>query len=334
MRRLPPFGRTVCAAVLTGALLLGPATVTSPSAALPAASQIWAPAVNEPAEAVRRAIAEYPWPQQEDRPQRRNAASPRSDGDSAGRLAQNQADQRTQENAAEGRSRMPHDGRAGRDRMHLNPAGPVDCSAQPCVALTFDDGPVQQTRQILEALDSVSARASFFMLGSMVAQNPDITAEVAAAGHQIGSHGWSHTAFDELTPAELAEELDRTAEAIQGATGTAPTLVRPPFGTTNPQINAALGAPVILWDTDSGDWRHQDAEQTLTTVAERVAPGSIVLLHDLQPSTAEAVPQLLDRLLADGYALVTVAEILGHSGQPGQVYQSGLAPRGEDRPQG
>lgn len=307
MRHLPLIARSACAGLLACVLLAGWPASTGPSAAVPVSTAVWVQAVNSHTGAVREAVADYPWSEQmHDHQQRADSEGSRSS------------------------RRDPGSGGPRSDAPELtrNPSGPVDCAQVKCVALTYDDGPVPPTEEILTALAEVNGRATFFVSGEMAQARPDVLRATAEQGHEIGNHGWSHTDFTELTAAEHAEEIRRTAEAVQAATGQRPTLVRPPFGSTSREVNAAAGGPVILWNTDSEDWRHHDAHRTHSTVMQRVEPGSIVLLHDLQPTTADATPALLRDLLAQGYHLVTVSEILGHSGQPGQVYQSGLAPDG------
>ncbi len=206
-----------------------------------------------------------------------------------------------------------------------NPSGPVNCAEVNCVALTFDDGPVPNTRAVLTALEAVNGRATFFMTGHMAAAHPLIASQVTAAGHEVANHGWSHTNFTELTPEQLADEITRTADAVESASGVRPRLVRPPYGATTEQINRQVGGPMIMWDVDSRDWATRNAAETHAQVIEQVQPGSIVLLHDLHASTAQAVPAIVADLLAEGYHLVTVSEIIGH-GADGQVYRRGMSP--------
>lgn len=207
-----------------------------------------------------------------------------------------------------------------------NPAGPVNCAAVRCVALTFDDGPASSTHRVLAALAEVNARATFFMTGQMATTNPGTAAEVAAAGHELGNHGYSHTDFTELSSSELRSELSRTAAAIESATGVQPVMARPPYGSVNTEVNQTAGLPMIMWSVDSRDWQHRSAADTHRRVLDEVEPGAIVLMHDLEDSTADAVPLIVRDLLAKGYHLVTVSELLGHSGEPGQVYHHGLRP--------
>ncbi len=306
VRPLPLLLRAACTALAAMLLLLGAAAAPIPGTAKlvhTASTHIWQEAVNDRTQYLRSSIAAYPWAEQ------------------TAQLRQQKDYDDAEESTVAEVSEPPRT-----PRLVRNPAGPVDCTQVPCVALTFDDGPVPNTRKVLTALSEVDARASFFMTGQMAATYPEIAAEVAAAGHEVGNHGWSHTDFTNLSDAQLRSELDRTAEAIEQAAGIRPRMARPPYGALDSRVRAASGLPMIKWGTDSRDWQHKSAAETHQRVLENVSPGDIVLLHDLEASTAEAVPLILRDLLAEGYHLVTVSEILGQPGQPGEVYHSGQKP--------
>lgn len=316
VRPLPLLTRSVSAAAAATIMLFSmSASLLTPPADLESSAsvEIWSHTVNEQTEHMRQAVAEFPWAAQSEQLRRYSESQT---GDSAAE----ETDQGTQSPG----ERVPTP--ATEPVFVENPSGPVDCAEVRCVALTFDDGPVPNTRPILDALAEVDARASFFMTGQMASTNPGIAADVAAAGHDLGNHGWSHTDFTELSDDELDSELSRTAEAVEAATGIRPSMVRPPYGSLNAQVRQTAELPMIMWSTDSRDWDHRSAAQTHQQVLDKVAPGDIVLLHDLEASTAEAVPLILRDLLAKGYHLVTVSEILGGPGEAGQVHDSGLSP--------
>jgi peptidoglycan/xylan/chitin deacetylase (PgdA/CDA1 family) len=192
-----------------------------------------------------------------------------------------------------------------------------------CVALTFDDGPGDYTAALLDGLAARGVHATFFVLGSQVVKYPDVVARMAAEGHTIGNHSWLHPKLTNLSVEEAGWQIDATTDAVQQITGTAPTLVRPPYGASNDTVLAVLAArgdASILWSVDTEDWRNRDAGIT-TQRALATAPGAIILMHDIHPSTIQAVPGIIDQLQAAGYTLVTVPELLGPT-TPGQVYRS------------
>jgi len=199
----------------------------------------------------------------------------------------------------------------------------VDCHAVKCIALTFDDGPGPYTAELLDDLARHSAHATFFVLGQHVAADPDIVRAEVAAGHEVGNHSWSHPQLTKLTSTAVARQLSRTDDAIDQATGGTPTLFRPPYGLVNDAVRREGGRPVVLWDRDTEDWKVRDADKVATNVVETARPGDIVLMHDIHPTTVQAVPRILDELAARGFHFVTVSDLLaGTTLEPGRSYFS------------
>jgi peptidoglycan/xylan/chitin deacetylase (PgdA/CDA1 family) len=211
-----------------------------------------------------------------------------------------------------------------RSEAHAAPvsvSGPVDCRIAKCVALTFDDGPGPPTGKLLDILTERDAHATFFMVGQQVERHPRLARRVAEGGFQIGDHTWDHAALTSLTAERIHQEIDRTAAAIHDATGVTPTVMRPPQGLINPVVAGLVGLPVIVWSVDTQDWRTHDEDRTVEAVRAGVRPGSIVLMHDVYRSTVKAVPRIIDLLRADGYTLVTVSELYGHTLKAGKKYR-------------
>ncbi|MFJ8846115.1 polysaccharide deacetylase family protein [Streptomyces cyaneofuscatus] len=186
----------------------------------------------------------------------------------------------------------------------------------PRVALTFDDGPDPVfTRQVVEILGRYGARATFFCVGHHVAALPDEVRRIAAAGHELGNHSWSHPFLPDLTPEQLREQLDRTGEELARVTGAAPAWFRPPYGSLTPEVLAALdGYPTTLtmWDVDARDWSRPGPEQIAATVLEGAGPGSVVLMHEGagdRAQTVQALPSIIEGLLERGLELVPVGEL-------------------------
>ncbi|NUU20833.1 MAG: polysaccharide deacetylase family protein [Streptomycetaceae bacterium] len=190
------------------------------------------------------------------------------------------------------------------------PAGSAapDCARERCVALTFDDGPSPQTPQLLDILARHRAPATFFVVGDAVAAAPAPVRRAVAEGHAIGNHTGSHARLSALTPEAARAEIERDADAVLGAAGVRPTLLRPPFGAFTTALRAGP-YPMVLWDTDTLDWQHRDARRTVREAMAHVRPGSIVLMHDTLAETVDAVPELIRRLRAAGYHLVTVPQL-------------------------
>lgn len=202
-----------------------------------------------------------------------------------------------------------------------------DCRTLNCVALTFDDGPGSETAKLVGALATAKAPATFFQLGQMVQANPGVGKQVASAGHEIGSHSFSHPNLAQSDPARLQKEIVDNATVLSAAYGRKPMTFRPPFGAHNKTVDDVVhstGAAIIKWDVDTLDWRTRDAAATEKAAVHSpdLKPGSIVLMHDIHPSTVAAVPAILAGLQAKGVTLVTVSE-LSLNGEAG--YRAGRA---------
>jgi peptidoglycan/xylan/chitin deacetylase (PgdA/CDA1 family) len=192
---------------------------------------------------------------------------------------------------------------------------------EPVAALTFDDGPHPRwTPDLLSVLEGHGARATFFMLGAHAAACPQLVERVAAAGHAIGNHGFSHA------PLTVARREDRLREIRQGrlALGThASPLFRPPYGgqTYRSLLDTVLlGYRPVTWSVHAEDWLDRDAEWIAGHLERELRPGAIVLLHDAlhepqvaayadRAATIEGVDRLLTRLRGR-YEFVTVPELV------------------------
>ncbi|MFJ6417654.1 polysaccharide deacetylase family protein [Paeniglutamicibacter sp. NPDC091659] len=201
---------------------------------------------------------------------------------------------------------------------------PPNCSKVKCVALTFDDGPGKYTPELLSLLDQYDAKATFFLIGKNVKKHPQIVRDELSKGHEIGNHTWSHKDLTKVSIAAAKRDLQKTDDAIKEATGTDPTLVRPPFGALPRSLKKNLSVPIALWDVDTLDWKTRNTKSTIKA-AEKIVPGSIVLMHDIHKSTIDAVPAILKDLSSKGYHFVTVTELIGHP-NPGIGYGSGQRP--------
>jgi peptidoglycan/xylan/chitin deacetylase (PgdA/CDA1 family) len=180
------------------------------------------------------------------------------------------------------------------------------------VALTFDDGPDPLTEQYLDVLDRHGVFATFFLVGKACASRYEDLLEIVRRGHEVASHGYTHRKFPNLRHHEIMAELGGTAAILP------PTpdwrLVRPPQGATSVRSLvscARAGYTTVLWSLDSDDCRLHTPDAVAARCApEFCAPGEIILLHEGQRWTLEALPMIIDRLRDDGYVLVTLSELL------------------------
>ena len=156
----------------------------------------------------------------------------------------------------------------------------------PYIAMTFDDGPsAALTPKLLDILAAHHIRVTFFVLGEMVAEHPEILARAAREGHEIASHSWSHPNFAKMSQENIRSQLQRTDDEIKSATGKRPTLFRPPYGSITERqkrwIHDEFGYDIILWDVDPLDWKRPGPAVVRNRILKETRPGSIVLSHDI-----------------------------------------------------
>ena len=194
-----------------------------------------------------------------------------------------------------------------------------------CIAITFDDGPGIYTDRLLGYLRNYNAKATFFMIGPSAQRYSSIVKRVFESGHQIGNHTWSHPSLPSISPTQVQNEISSTNNILQGITGVKPNTLRPPYGATNASVQRVvsnLGMSSILWSVDTRDWADRNSAVVCNRAVSNVRSGSIILLHDIHPTSVEAVPCILRNLTSRGFRFVTVNQLLGEL-QAGQIYYSG-----------
>lgn len=252
------------------------------------------------------------------------SASP-TPGGASGESSPTRHTPRARPSASRTRPSRPASARPSRVAVAPTPGdAAVDCARVACVALTFDDGPkASTTPRLLAELRSLHASATFFPIGQNATAHPDIVRDEWAQGEVVGDHSWSHADLADLDAAGARREMLRDASALRAASGHAPYLVRPPYGAWNEDVRtgvAGMNAAMILWNVDSQDWRTRDAAATERAVLRHARRGSIVLLHDIYPSTVAAVPRIVADLRARGLTPVTVPTLLGSDLGVGWTY--------------
>ncbi|BBC35008.1 Hydrolase [Streptomyces graminofaciens] len=192
----------------------------------------------------------------------------------------------------------------------------VDCRKVKCVALTFDDGPVVDTKRLLGILNDRNVRGTFYLVGKNVQKYPSTVRDAALAGHQIGNHSWDHADLTKLTTAKIKSQLSRTDTAIKAATGKKPSTLRAPYGAHNAAVRNAAGRPLVHWSVDTLDWKYRDTARLIRYVNAETRPGDIVLMHDIHKTTVDAVPGIIKALKARGFHFVTVDELFAPTKLP------------------
>lgn len=194
--------------------------------------------------------------------------------------------------------------------------GPTD---RPRVALTLDDGPTgRYTLQILETFAAKGAVATFYLTGREMTDQPELTAAIVNAGHEVGNHSYAHHRMVLMSPAKVRQEIEETNRLIRQAGFDGPITFRPPHGKklfVLPWVLSEMGITTVMWSLEPED------KPTPTTdpgiIADRVIQsaenGSIILLHAMyssRESTRQALPAIIDGLRDRGFELVTVSELM------------------------
>ncbi|MBK6514764.1 MAG: polysaccharide deacetylase family protein [Polyangiaceae bacterium] len=191
------------------------------------------------------------------------------------------------------------------------------------VALTFDDGPHPvHTPRVLDMLDAVGAKATFFVIGAKADAHPEVIAEIARRGHEVALHSYEHDHLLFMRPEpSIVRDLVKTQDAIERACGARSKLFRPPVGFSSPRTRVAvkeLGLVVVGWSARAFDGAGRPSvERILERLSASVRDGAIVLLHDAPergdnaPTSLEALPALLAMISERGLSTVTVSSLIG-----------------------
>lgn len=191
------------------------------------------------------------------------------------------------------------------------------------IALTFDDGPGPYTQDIVKQLDNYNATATFYVVGNRVASYKSQLKSAYIHGNEIGNHSWSHPMLTSLSYSGVQSQMSRTDNAVKNVIGVKPKTMRPPGGAYNDTVRSAVGRPLIYWSVDTLDWKTRSKSATIKSVMDNASDGEIVLMHDIHYPTMQAALEIIPRLKAKGYQMVTVSELAKYrnSGmKKGKVY--------------
>ena len=188
------------------------------------------------------------------------------------------------------------------------------------LALTFDDAPDPEwTPRVLDVLAAAAVRATFFVIGERAARAPAVVARMAADGHEVANHSWSHRNLWFCGPRATREQVRRGHDTIADLTGRAPRHFRPPWGMVNAAMFSAVRTTaerVVFWSIQPEGQRPLPAERQVAYVVDRAHAGAIVDLHDAEgtPRAPErlldALPGIIAGLRERHYAFGTVADLL------------------------
>jgi polysaccharide deacetylase family sporulation protein PdaB len=182
------------------------------------------------------------------------------------------------------------------------------------IALTFDDGPnAKYTPQVLSILNKEKVRASFFLVGKNAERYPALVKQIYQEGHSIGDHTYSHVRLNKISSWKIKKEVEQTRDIVKDITGQPTVLFRPPWGVFDGRSLAELAIrkfDVVLWSVDSRDWARPGAAAIKKNILSHVRNGSIILCHDSHDQIVTALPDIIEKLKAEGYKFVTVSEMI------------------------
>lgn len=186
------------------------------------------------------------------------------------------------------------------------------------VAVTFDDGPFPlYTTLLLDTLDHLGLKATFFLVGEQVQQYPYFAQAIVQAGHEIGNHTFHHVRLAHLPESQIEDEIARAQEVITAVTGVTPRYFRPPGGKYTPailRIASAAGLTTVFWTANSGDYENSGRRVLEAKILGRVTSGGILLLHQGVRETIGVLPETTEVLRRRGLVLTTVSGLLGSPG--------------------
>ena len=197
----------------------------------------------------------------------------------------------------------------------------------PKIALTFDDGPhPEHTPRLLDVLAERQLTATFFVIGELAARQPDLVRRIAAEGHEIGNHTWSHGEPSRTDSQTFLDEVRRNDELLAELTGTASRTMRPPKGELSwSKLNGVWqrGQCVALWNVDPRDYRMTSADDMAAWCASyEPRDGDIVLMHDNHPWAITAIGALASRGVFERFQTTTLSDWIGHSNRQPQCVRN------------
>ena len=206
----------------------------------------------------------------------------------------------------------------------------TDNSDYKMAALTFDDGPSYgTTATLLNHLRHAGVQATFFLVGERIDEYADIVLRENDENHSLQSHHYRHTDTTKSTPARIRAYTQRFYNTATQLYGLAPIMLRPPYGLSDPFIEAKVDLPLIEWDVDTKDWVGKSPNAVLGVVKSETKDGSIILMHDIKEKTPESARLAAKWLKENGFLCVTVEELFIQYGQemkPNHNYYSVKVP--------
>ncbi len=178
------------------------------------------------------------------------------------------------------------------------------------IAITFDDGPSSKTKEIVDLLEKLKIKATFFVLGCNVKNHQEELKYINQFNHEIGNHSYSHPNFKKLSLQEGLNEINQTQEIVFETIKRYPRLFRFPYGSVNKEVLRTTRLPTILWSADSLDWKCYDTLAIVNNIKKEAKENGILLFHDFKYYNKVAIETIVNDLKKDGYTFVTISELL------------------------
>lgn len=215
------------------------------------------------------------------------------------------------------------------DPTHVLSGGRYVDTTKPMVALTWDDGPDSKVgNRLMDYLEAVDGRGTFFMVGNRVSENQDEVKRMVQDGHEVANHSWDHDLkLSKKGTDYIANEFNKTNDIIEQVSGVKPTLIRLPGGIISDDVRSTVTQPMIYWSLDTEDWKTRNAQSTIDAIESNIKDGDIVLMHEIYEATGDACQTVIPWLQSQGYQMVTVSELIKFRGatvdaSSGKQYES------------
>lgn len=177
------------------------------------------------------------------------------------------------------------------------------------IAITFDDGPSVKTKELVNLLDELNVKATFFILGCNATRYKEELKYIYDHNHELGNHSFSHPNFKNISLEEGISEIEKTQEIIYDITKYYPRIFRFPYGIVNNEVLEKIDFPIIFWNADSLDWKYEDCNEIYQTVLSEIKEDSIVLFHDYNKYKKDAIIKVILYLKENDYEFVTISEL-------------------------
>ena len=179
------------------------------------------------------------------------------------------------------------------------------------IAITFDDGPSNKSKELVDLLEELDIVATFFILGCNASKYKEELKYIYAHGHEIVNHSYIHPDFKKITIEEGLAEIEKTQQIIYKTILHYPRVFRFPYGSVNKEILKRIDMPAILWNADSLDWQCFDSKIIIEKLKHEIKENGILLFHDFKYYNKEAITTIVNDLKQEGYVFVTISELFG-----------------------